>query len=35
VVHGKTVVKDGKLLGLDVPTHIEKHNRAARRLLED
>jgi 8-oxoguanine deaminase len=34
VVHGKTVVKDGKLLGLDVPTHVEKHNRAARRLLE-
>ena len=33
VVHGKTVVKDGKLLGLDVPTHVEKHNRAARRLL--
>lgn len=34
VVHGKTVVKNGKLLGLDLPTHIEKHNRAARRLLE-
>jgi cytosine/adenosine deaminase-related metal-dependent hydrolase len=34
VVHGKKVVKDGKLLGLDVPTHVEKHNRAARRLLE-
>ncbi len=34
VVHGKVVVKNGKLLGLDVPTHVEKHNRAARRLLE-
>jgi 8-oxoguanine deaminase len=34
VVHGKVVVKDGKLLGLDLPAHIEKHNRAARRLLE-
>ena len=34
IVHGMTVVKDGKLLGLDLPTHIEKHNRAARRLLE-
>jgi 8-oxoguanine deaminase len=33
-VHGKAVVKNGKLLGLDLPTHIEKHNRAARRLLE-
>ena len=34
IVHGKTVVKDGKLMGLDLPTHIEKHNTAARRLLE-
>jgi cytosine/adenosine deaminase-related metal-dependent hydrolase len=34
VVHGKAVVKNGKLLGLDLPTHVEKHNRAARRLLE-
>jgi cytosine/adenosine deaminase-related metal-dependent hydrolase len=34
VVHGKTVVKDGQLVGLDVPMHVEKHNRAARRLLE-
>jgi cytosine/adenosine deaminase-related metal-dependent hydrolase len=34
VVHGRTVVKEGKLVGLDVPTHVEKHNRAARRLLE-
>ena len=33
-VAGKAVVKKGQLLGLDLPTHIEKHNRAARRLLE-
>ena len=33
VVHGKTVVKNGQLLGLDLPAHVEKHNRAARRLL--
>jgi 8-oxoguanine deaminase len=32
-VHGKPVVKDRILLGLDIPTHIEKHNAAARRLL--
>jgi Cytosine deaminase and related metal-dependent hydrolases len=33
-VHGKAVVKQGQLLGLDLPAHIEKHNRAAKRLLE-
>lgn len=33
-VQGKAVVKNGQLLGLDLPTHIEKHNQAARRLLE-
>ncbi|MHC1739979.1 MAG: 8-oxoguanine deaminase [Anaerolineaceae bacterium] len=33
-VHGKAVVKQGQLLGLDLPKHIEKHNLAARRLLE-
>lgn len=33
-VHGKAVVKQGALLGLDLPRHIEKHNLAARRLLE-
>jgi cytosine/adenosine deaminase-related metal-dependent hydrolase len=33
VVQGKIVVKEGKLVGLDLPTHIEKHNQAARRLL--
>lgn len=34
VVHGKFVVKNGKLIGLDLQKHIEKHNQAARRLLE-
>lgn len=33
-VHGKPVIKDGQLLGLDLPVHIEKHNQASRRLLE-
>jgi cytosine/adenosine deaminase-related metal-dependent hydrolase len=33
-VHGKVVVKHGQLVGLDLPVHIEKHNRAARRLVE-
>lgn len=32
-VHGKPVVKDGQLLGLDLHKHIEKHNQASRRLL--
>jgi len=34
VVAGRFVVKEGRLLTLDLPAHIEKHNRAARRLLE-
>jgi cytosine/adenosine deaminase-related metal-dependent hydrolase len=33
-VHGKPVVKDRQLIGLDLPAHIEKHNKASRRLLE-
>ena len=33
-VQGKAVVKNGQLAGLDLPRHIEKHNQAARRLLE-
>jgi len=32
-VHGKAVVKDGHLTGLDLAAHIEKHNQAAKRLL--
>jgi len=34
VVGGKIIVKDGVLQTLDLPTHIEKHNRAAARLME-
>jgi cytosine/adenosine deaminase-related metal-dependent hydrolase len=33
-VQGKAVVKQGQLLGLDLPSHIQKHNAAARRLIE-
>jgi cytosine/adenosine deaminase-related metal-dependent hydrolase len=33
VVGGKTIVKDGHLQTLDLPLLIEKHNRAAHRLL--
>ena len=33
VVGGKFVVKDGELQTLDLPTHIEKHNQAAARLI--
>lgn len=34
VVGGRFIVKEGRMLTLDVPTHVEKHNRAAQRLLE-
>jgi len=33
VVHGRVIVEKGRLLTLDVPQHVERHNRAARRLL--
>jgi cytosine/adenosine deaminase-related metal-dependent hydrolase len=33
VVGGKFVVKEGQLTNIDLPTHIEKHNKAARRLV--
>ena len=32
-VHGEPVVRDGELLGLDLPKLIEEHNRAAARLV--
>ena len=32
-VHGRPVVKDGELVGVDLPKLIEKHNRAAARLV--
>ena len=35
VVCGKLIVRDGHLLTLDVPRHIEKHNIEAKRLLEN
>jgi len=33
VVHGKPVVKDGRLINLDLRQHIDRHNRAARRIV--
>ncbi len=35
VVHGKQIVKNGHVTTVDVPTLIQKHNRAASRLLQD
>jgi cytosine/adenosine deaminase-related metal-dependent hydrolase len=35
VVGGEFIVKNGELQTLDLPTHIENHNRAANRLLEE
>jgi 8-oxoguanine deaminase len=32
-VHGKAVVKDGQLLGLDLRAHVQLHNQAAMRLI--
>ena len=32
-VHGKPVVKDGEIVGVELPSLIEKHNRAAARLV--
>ena len=34
VVGGEFIVKEGQLQTLDLPTHIEKHNQAAARLME-
>jgi 8-oxoguanine deaminase len=33
VVGGKMIVRDGQLVSLDVPELVERHNRAAKRLL--
>ncbi len=33
MVGGKLVVKDGMLLGVDVPALVNKHNEAAAKLL--
>lgn len=35
IVHGRPVVRDGRLLTVDVPALVERHNRAARRLLDE
>lgn len=32
VVHGKTIVRNGELVGVDLPRLVEKHNQAAARL---
>jgi hypothetical protein len=32
-VHGRPVVREGRLVTVDLPTVIEAHNRAARRLV--
>jgi cytosine/adenosine deaminase-related metal-dependent hydrolase len=34
VVGGEIIVKDGQLQTLDLTNHIQKHNRAAKRLVE-
>ncbi len=33
VVNGKIIIKDGHLLPLDLPRHVEKHNQAAQKLV--
>lgn len=33
IVHGRVVVREGQMVNIDVPTLVEKHNRAAHRLL--
>ncbi|MEE4194161.1 MAG: 8-oxoguanine deaminase [Anaerolineae bacterium] len=33
IVGGKAIVREGQLTNLDLPTHIEKHNQAAMRLV--
>lgn len=33
VVHGRVIVQDGQLLTVDVPGLVERHNRAAKRLV--
>lgn len=33
VINGKVIIRKGELLTLDIPRHVETHNRAASRLL--
>jgi len=35
MVNGRTLVADGQLTTLDLPVHLERHNRAARALVND
>lgn len=35
IVGGKTIVKDGKMVTVDVPSLVQQHNQAAARLLTD
>jgi 8-oxoguanine deaminase len=34
VVNGRVVVRDGQLVTIDLPVHLERHNRLARALVE-
>lgn len=34
VINGRMIVKEGRLTTIDLPTHIEKHNHAAKRLVQ-
>jgi cytosine/adenosine deaminase-related metal-dependent hydrolase len=34
IVHGRVVVRDGRLCTLDLPVAIEQHNRLARHLVD-
>lgn len=34
VVAGKSIVRDGKILTVDLPKHIELHNQSAKRIME-
>jgi len=33
-VNGRVVVRDGQLATIDLPVHLERHNRLARELAE-
>ena len=33
IVGGRIIIRKGELLTLDVPSHVEKHNKAAKRLI--
>jgi 8-oxoguanine deaminase len=33
VINGRVAVREGRLMGLDIPRHVERHNALARRLV--